>query len=196
MSLVPIPKAGGCARVCRAEWQGGREEPCQRKFRLLFGQTLAFCFLCCLSCGARAATADSNPTPPTAVWSGVVLATNNPHPSEAPPRLRKFADKLKNVFGYNQFELVGEYASKLDYSAVHWLEPSKDFSLSVNPHNDPARHNSTRIVLFQNHRQLAEFDAHLSGGSPLFIRGPQYAGDSWSSCCTQWIPRKCRITRF
>jgi hypothetical protein len=136
---------------------------------------LAFCLLCWLSRAAAAGAADVSP-PPTAIWSGLVLATNDPHPAQAPARLRQLADKLKNIFGYNQFELVGEYSEKMDDPYERWLIPSKDFCLSVKTHNEPGAHFPTKIVLFQNRRRLAEFETKLNSQSPLFIRGPLYAG--------------------
>jgi hypothetical protein len=105
-----------------------------------------------------------------------VLATNDARPAQAPTGLRQFADKLRNIFGYNQFELVGESAEKVDGPYERWLTPSKDFCLSVKTHNEAAEHYAMKIVLFQNRRRLAEFETHLNSESPLFIRGPLYAG--------------------
>jgi hypothetical protein len=133
------------------------------------------CWLSCASCEAAGPGAEASP-PPHAIWSGLVFATNDPHPTQAPERLRQFAQKLKNIFGYNQFELVGEYAEKMGDPFERWLIPSKDFSLSVKTHNEPGQRYRTRIVLFQNRQRLAEFETHLNPDSPLFIRGPQYAG--------------------
>jgi len=131
----------------------------------------------CLLCVATARGGEASPTPPArAIWSGLVLATNDARPAQAPTGLRQFADKLRNIFGYNQFELVGESAEKVDGPYERWLTPSKDFCLSVKTHNEPEEHYAMKIVLFQNRRRLAEFETHLNSGSPLFIRGPLYAG--------------------
>jgi hypothetical protein len=113
---------------------------------------------------------------PQAMWSGLVLATNDAHPSEAPAPLRQFADKLRNIFGYNQFELVGEASEKMDDPIERWLIPSKDFCLSVKTHNDPGQHYPMEVALFQNRRRLVKFETHLSSEGLLFIRGPLYAG--------------------
>jgi len=123
---------------------------------------------------ACAAAPDSSPPPPR-IWSGLILATNDAHPAQAPDRVRKFADKLKSIFGYNQFELVGEYSEKMDGPTERWLIPSKDFYLSVKTHNGPGGHYPATVTLFQSHHKLAEFETHLSPDSPLFIRGPLYA---------------------
>lgn len=133
-------------------------------------------FLLWLSCTGLARAGEPSPPPPTPrIWSGLILATNDVHPSEAPARLRKFADKLKNIFGYNQFELIGEYSEKMGDPDERWLIPSKDFYLSVKSHTGAGGHYPMKIVLFQNRRRLAEFETRLSPESPLFIRGPLYA---------------------
>ncbi len=91
--------------------------------------------------------------------------------------MRRYAGKLKNIFGYNQYELIGESSAKMDDPDERWLAPSKDFSLSVQRDDGPGlRHSPTKIALFQGKHRVAEFDTHLSSGSPLFIRGPFYAG--------------------
>jgi len=132
--------------------------------------------LCWFSCAATASAAGAvEPSPtPSRIWSGLVLATNPAHPAQVPDRLRKYAEKLKNIFGYNQFELVGESSEKMDDPSERWLIPSKDFWLSVKSHTQPG--GGYEVVLFQNRRRLAEFETHLNPKSPLFIRGPLYAG--------------------
>jgi hypothetical protein len=133
---------------------------------------LALALFCWLSCTTRAA--EPSPTP-SRIWSGLVLATNNAHPAQPPERLRTVAGKLKNIFGYNQFEIIGEYSEKMDDPNESWLIPSKDFYLSVKGHTVPGQNYPMKIVLFQNRRRLAELEAHVSAESPLFIRGPLYA---------------------
>jgi len=139
---------------------------------------LAFAILWC-SCASRARAGDPAAAAPsivpTTIWSGLVLATNDPHPADAPPQLRNYAQQLKNIFGYNQFELIGENAEKMDDPYERWLIPSKDFCLSVKMHNEPGQNYPMKIVLFQTRKRLAEFETHVSAESPLFIRGPMYA---------------------
>jgi hypothetical protein len=144
--------------------------------------------LLCLAYAALAASAPSaragdlpSPSPttgilfPRTIWSGLVLATNDSHPAAAPAQLRNYSRQLKNIFGYNQLELVGENSQKMDDPYERWLVPSKDFSLSVNIHNQPGQNYPMKIVLFQGRKKLAEFEPHMSPDSPLFIRGPMYA---------------------
>lgn len=137
---------------------------------------LGFCLLW-LSLPTLVLASDASPSSrPAAIWSGLILATNNPHPAEAPVRLHRYAEKLKNIFGYNQFELIGEYSEKLGDTNERWLIPS---NLSVRTQIEPGQRNRgypMKIALFQNRHRLAEFETHLSPESPLFIRGPLYAG--------------------
>ena len=65
------------------------------------------------------------------IWSAVVLATNPPSPKDAPLELREFTTRLKRVFGYSQFELIGAAAEKIDEQNESWLVPSQSFWLSV-----------------------------------------------------------------
>jgi hypothetical protein len=141
---------------------------------------LAFCLLAWLTCAAAAAggEAGSSPRPQAPrIWSGVVLATVRAHPGEPPEALRRYATKLKNIFGYNQYELIGESSTRMDGPNERWLVPTKDFSLSVQNHKETGPHRGpSTISLFQGNHRLAEFDANLSSQRPLFIRGPFYAG--------------------
>jgi hypothetical protein len=140
---------------------------------------LALCLLASLAgAGANAAVPAASPPPPPHLWSGVILATNPAHPMPAPSRLQRYYGKLKHIFGYNQYDLVGESSQKLDGVNERWLTPSKDFSMSVVPHAGPgpAGLYPAKVTLFQAHRKVAEFETHLNPDSPLFIRGPQYGG--------------------
>ena len=136
---------------------------------------LALGLFCWLSASSLSRAAEPSPAPPPRIWSGLVLATNGPHPAAPPDRLRSVAGKLKNIFGYNQFEIIGEYSEKMDASSERWLVPSKDFYMSVQASPGHTGNFPTDIVLYQNRKRLAELQAHLGPDSPLFIRGPQYA---------------------
>jgi len=112
------------------------------------------------------------------IWSAVVLATNPPTPKDAPAELREFAPRLKRVFGYSQFDLVGSAAEKIDDRTERWLVPSQSFWLSVKARRAVSKETRggylLNLELFQDNRPLLETEAKLAPGSPLFIRGPQY----------------------
>jgi hypothetical protein len=108
----------------------------------------------------------------------VVLATNPAKSDPAPPELRPFAAKLKRVFGYDQFKIIGSAAQKIDEQTENWLVPSQSFWLGVKTRRAVSREAQggylVNLQLFQDQRPLLETEAKLAPGSPLFIRGPQY----------------------
>ncbi len=112
------------------------------------------------------------------IWSAVVLATNPPSPKDAPPELREFAPRLKRVFGYSQFQLIGAASEKIDDQTESWLVPSQSFWLGVKARRAVSKEARggylLNLQLFQDKRPLLETEAKLAPGSPLFIRGPQY----------------------
>jgi hypothetical protein len=109
------------------------------------------------------------------VWSGFVLATNQEQPKELAPELVKFGAQLKCVFGYNQFELIGQHEEVMDSAFERWMIPSKDFSLLVNSSKLEAGGYRMKLQFFQEKKLLAEMNARLAGQNLLFIRGPLYA---------------------
>jgi len=121
-------------------------------------------------CGARA----SQPDP--SIWSGLVLATTEEHPKETPAELKKYASQLKDIFGYNQYELMGQHVEVMDDPTEHWLIPSKDFSLLVSSvkATKPGFNFRLKLDLYQEKKLLAGMEARLCGRNVLFIRGPLY----------------------
>lgn len=115
------------------------------------------------------------PAAEPSVWTGLVLATNVPHPKEAPLELRKFKTKLEKVFGYNQVELIGQHTELMDDPSEHWLIPSKSFSLRVDSRIAEKSCYLMKLELFEDAQMLTHFEAKLGRQSPLFIRGPLYA---------------------
>ncbi|MBA3883481.1 MAG: hypothetical protein H0X73_12440 [Chthoniobacterales bacterium] len=107
------------------------------------------------------------------VWSGLVMANNAPEPTPIPSELNKFEETLKQLFGYNQFRVIGESRQTLRSGDEDWLASSKYFSLRVN--SKPATNSGYRLSLqlFQEQKLLLETEAKLSRKSPLVIRGPQ-----------------------
>jgi len=112
------------------------------------------------------------------IWSAVVVATDVATPKEAPVELREFAPRLKHVFGYNQFEIVGSATEVIDELAESWLVPSPVFQFSVKARHAPSKEARGGYLLdlrfFQENRPFVDTEAKLAPNSPLFIRGPQY----------------------
>ena len=107
-----------------------------------------------------------------AIWSGVVLATNVEKPAAPASELAPIQDKLKSIFGYNQFEMVGRHVELMDEPCERWLIPSNIFCLRVNSKIGKDKTYLLKLQLFQRTKMLTEFDAKVTAQSPLVIRGP------------------------
>jgi hypothetical protein len=111
------------------------------------------------------------------LWSAVVLATNAAKPKEAPSELREFAPRLKRVFGYNQFEVVGTADKPIVERIETWLVPTPNFWFGVKARRATSVEARggylLSLQLFQDKRQIVDSETRLAPGSPLFIRGPE-----------------------
>ena len=112
------------------------------------------------------------------IWTAVVLATNAASPKEAPAELRDSLPKLKRVFGYNQFEIIGSAADKITDGSELKLAPTKSFWIQAKARRATSKEARggylLSLQLFQEQRQLVDTETRLAPGSPLFIRGPEY----------------------
>ena len=125
---------------------------------------------------AAGAAPATTPTPAVDVLYGaLILATRNddPHPAELPAPLRPLAKQL-GVFGYNQFQMLGEKRAAVPTGTEDWLVPSRQFFLRVDtrtrlPEGDGYQ---LDLQLFQHDRPLTTVDCRLRRERPLFIRGP------------------------
>ena len=108
-----------------------------------------------------------------AVWSGLVIAENVPQPAAIPPELTKFEQTLKDLFGYNQFELIGQSNKTLKTGEEDWLASSKYFSLHCDARGENDAGYNLNLKLYKEKEILLETDANLSRSSPLVIKGPQ-----------------------
>jgi len=107
------------------------------------------------------------------VWSGLVIAENVPQPTPIPPELTKLEQTLKELFGYNQFELIGQSSKTLKTGAEDWLANSKYFGLHVDARGENDAGYTLNLKLYKEKDVLLETDANLSKSSPLVIKGPQ-----------------------
>jgi hypothetical protein len=107
------------------------------------------------------------------VWSGLVIANNVPEPTPIPAELNRFEEMLKHLFGYNQFQVIGQSRKSLKTGEEDWMATSKYFSLHVD--SKIAQRNSylLNLQLYQEQKLLLETEAKLSKRSPLVIKGPQ-----------------------
>ena len=116
--------------------------------------------------------AEAGPTTQT-VWSGLVIANNKAKPEPVPAELAKMEETLKELFGYNQFTVIGQSRKALVTGSEDWMAQSKYFSLLVDSKegNEKAGYRLD-LKLFQEKSLLLETEAKLSRSSPLIIKGP------------------------
>lgn len=107
------------------------------------------------------------------VWSGLVMANNVPEPTPIPVELSGLEETLKQLFGYNQFQVIGQARKTLKTGGEGWRASSKYFSLHVDSKTQGNSAYLLNLQLFQDQKLLLETDARLSKRSPLVIRGPQ-----------------------
>jgi len=107
------------------------------------------------------------------VWSGLVIAENVAKPSGIPSELTPIEETLKELFGYNQFRVIGESRKALKTGEEDWLASSKYFSLHVDLKGESPAGYVLNLKLFQEKTVLLETDTQLSRSSPLIIKGPQ-----------------------
>lgn len=102
-----------------------------------------------------------------------MVANNVPEPTPVPAELTPFQGTLKQLLGYNQFQVIGESRNTLAGGAEDWLTKSKYFSLHVDSKAAKRSSYVLNLQLFQEQKLLLETEAKLSKASPLMIKGPQ-----------------------
>ena len=107
------------------------------------------------------------------VWSGLVIANNVAKPEEIPMELKRLEETLKELFGYNQFMVIGQSKKALVTGSEDWLAQSKYFSLHVDSKEGSDKTGyRLDLKLYQEKSLLLETEAKLSKASPLIIKGP------------------------
>src|SRR6195256_4132392 len=107
------------------------------------------------------------------VWSGLVMAENAEKPHAAPARLGRIEKTLVELFGYNQFEVIGQSNKTLKTGEEDWLANSKYFGLHVDARGGKDAGYTLNLKLYKEKDVLLENHANLSKSSPLVIKGPQ-----------------------
>lgn len=106
------------------------------------------------------------------VWSAIVIANNVPQPEPTPPELMRIQNTLKQLFGYNQFKLIGQSEKRLEKGDENWMASSKYFALHVDSKGSRDSGYLLGLQLFQEKKLLLETEAKLNKRSPLVIKGP------------------------
>jgi hypothetical protein len=110
------------------------------------------------------------------VWSGLIIAQNEEHPKPAPPELAQLHGTLQELFGYNQFDVIGQSRKTLTTGQEDWLATSKYFALRVDARGESEAGYDLNLQLYQEKNLLLETNTKLSESSPLVIKGPQVGG--------------------
>ena len=110
------------------------------------------------------------------VWSGLVIAENVAQPAPMPPELIRIEETLKELFGYNQFQVIGQSRKTLKTGEEDWLASSKYFALHVDARGETEAGYVLNLKLYKESELLLETDTKLSKRSPLVIKGPQVGG--------------------
>ena len=112
---------------------------------------------------------------PDTLFGALVLATKSEHPAPPPDALHGQAKNLEEVFGYNDFKLLGEKRKVVATGTEDWLVPSRQFFLRVDTKSPlpgvPGGY-ALGLQLLQQDHVVVDADAKLSRERPLFIRGP------------------------
>jgi hypothetical protein len=114
------------------------------------------------------------------VWSGLVMADNGGNPPPVPSELERLAPTLKELFGYNHFEVIGQSRKTLVNGEEDWLASSKHFALHVDAQGPSEGGYVVNLKLVQRDateppvdQLVLETQTKLSKRSPLVIKGPQ-----------------------
>ena len=107
------------------------------------------------------------------VWSGLVIAENAPQPAAIPSELTPIEQNLKELFGYNQFQIIGQSSKTLETGQENWLAWSRYFSLQIDAKGHGKGGYVLSLRLWKEKELLLESEAKLSKRSPLVIKGPQ-----------------------
>lgn len=106
------------------------------------------------------------------VWSGLVIAENVGQATPIPTELSGIEQTLKDLFGYNQFKVIGESRKTLKNGEEDWLASSKYFALKVDAQGETDTGYAVNLKLYKEQELLLETSTNLSKESPLVIKGP------------------------
>jgi hypothetical protein len=110
------------------------------------------------------------------VWSGLVIAENVEKPAAISPELTPIEQSLKRLFGYNQFQVIGQSVKTLKTGQEDWIATSKYFALYIDARGERDAGYVLNLKLYKENELLLETDTRVSKHSPLVIKGPQVGG--------------------
>src|SRR5260370_33190237 len=107
----------------------------------------------------------------------MVSAKTVPQPVPIPTELTGLKQTLKDLFGYNQFEVIGQSNKTLKTVEEDWLANSKYFGLHVDARGENDAGYTLNLKLDKENDVLLETNANLTKSSPLVSKGPQVGSE-------------------
>ena len=85
--------------------------------------------------------------------------------------------RLKKVFPYSHYHLIGKHTQKVFKEYESWVVPSKDLCLKIDSRG-PADHEGVNVhlQLWQDTKVLVKSDSVLRKDKPIFLGGPDWRG--------------------
>jgi hypothetical protein len=85
--------------------------------------------------------------------------------------------KLKKVFPFSNYHLIGKHTQKVFKEYESWVVPSKDLCLKIDSRG-PAEGGGVNVhlQLWQDTKVLVKSDAVIRPGKPIFLGGPDWRG--------------------
>lgn len=94
-----------------------------------------------------------------------------------PTLLNSVESRLKKVFPYSNYHLIGKHTQKVFKEYESWVVPSKDLCLKIDSRG-PAGEGGVNVhlQLWQDTKVLVKSDAVIRPGKPIFLGGPNWRG--------------------
>ncbi|MES2708847.1 MAG: hypothetical protein V4726_19790 [Verrucomicrobiota bacterium] len=91
--------------------------------------------------------------------------------------LKSMDGKLKKVFPFSNFHLIGKHTQKVFKEYESWVVPSKDLCLKIDSRG-PAEGGGVNVhlQLWQDTKVLVKSDSVIRPGQPIFLGGPNWRG--------------------
>lgn len=104
------------------------------------------------------------------IWVALLRADNTESPHD--PRIATLVPRLKTVFGFDHYQLIGEATVPTGQKYAEWILPRKDFYIKIEPL--PSKQPDTAPVNFElyHDKQLLGKALWTDLSTPTFIKGP------------------------
>jgi hypothetical protein len=89
--------------------------------------------------------------------------------------LASMEGKLKKVFPYSHYHLIGRHTQKVFKEYESWVVPSKDLCLKIDSRGPAAEGGvNVHLQLWQDTKVLVKSDSVLRADKPIFLGGPNW----------------------